>query len=523
MLSSETGMSADWVSQSLSRPADIPVDGEPLTAFVGPAPRGPVDRAVPVATAADFETQFGVPGFHCRMSLAVRQFFANGGRNARVVRVSGTARCGRIDLPGAAGALRLRARNPGTLEFLRASVDCDGVDADDTETFNLIVQRLRTSGSAWIDEQEYFRRVSVRADSRDYVGKVLTQSNLVTLEEPAPPERPALTIKTGSLRESGYVDLQPVEMASPAVTDYDLVGSAAAGTGLNALQSLDDIAHVCLISGAKDASIGPVALLAAERFCRQRQALLILDPPARWRSVHDVVSDQQRSGFASPNAVTWFPCARVRNAAGDCVLASATGAVAAALTMAGSARDVPRLHATALVMQRGDLRLDADLDSSAVQRLARVGVNALAQRSALHHELHGVVTQASHARVVDGLRQLDQRRDVLFVLRRLRLGTRWLARNDSGARQWRELRSQVMSFLAALQALGVLYGDHPEEAGFVRCDTDTQRALPAGSTGFLIGFRPAARAGLLTFRIVQSGSGCRIRELGTARELARTG
>jgi phage tail sheath protein FI len=508
---------------NLTRARAIPLAGEPPTAFIGPAPRGPVDRPVQLASAADFDRHFGVPGFHCRMGYAVRQFFANGGSNAWVVRVSGTMQRCVVAVPGPAGPLVLVARNPGPLEFLRASVDYDGVPDDAPHTFNLIVQRLREAQSAWIAEQEYFRRVTVAPESRDYVGKVLVQSSLVTLAEPAPAARPALTIKAGSLREAGYVGAAATPVHSPAPTDYDLIGATAEHTGLNALGQLPEIASVCLISGAEDASIGPVAMLAADRFCRERQALLIVDPPARWRTVDDVVSDQWRSGFASPNAVTWFPCLQVRNSSGEYQLASATGAVAAALATRAGIRDVPRLHDTALLLPRGGARLAATLDQHDVQRLARVGVNGLVRRSANHHELLGRITQARHACGAAGLRALEQRRDALFILRRLRRGTRWLAFTAAGPQQRRELVAQVQAFLKGLQAQGLLAGGAPGRAGFVRCDAQTNSGLTAGSVAFTVGLNLAGAAGGLTYRFTQSAAGCRISELGKATELALTG
>ncbi|MEE4186285.1 MAG: hypothetical protein V2J12_10990 [Gammaproteobacteria bacterium] len=515
--------SACFDPDSLDGAEDIAFAADPLTAFVGPAPRGPVDRPVQLSSAADFEKHFGVPGFRCRMGFALRQFFANGGGSAWVVRVSGTMQRRVVALPGPAGPLLLRARNPGPLEFLRASVDYDGVADDSPQAFNLIVQRLRADASIWIEEQEYFRRVTVMPDSRDYIGKVLEQSNLVSLAEPAPAERPALTIKAGSLREAGYVAAAATPMQNPAPGDYDLIGAAAAGTGLNALRGLQDIASVCLISGATDASIGPVAMVAADRFCRERQALLIVDPPARWRTVQDVVSDQQRSGFQSPNAVTWFPCTRVRDAAGESVLASAAGAVAAALASRVGTRDLPRLHDGALVMQRGGAQLDSRLDAHDLQRLARAGVNSLVRRSANHHELLGKVTQARHAAPGAGFRELEQRRDVLFILRRIRLGTRWLAATESGPQQWRALVTQVQAFLAALQESGMLAGGHRASGGFVRCDAQTNRGLPPGTVAFTVAMTLAGATRALTYRFTQAATGCRISELGKATELALTG
>lgn len=506
LASSEAG--PDWAGA-------IPVSGEPVTAFVGPAPRGPVDKAVRVTSLADFEKHFGVPDFHCRMEFAVRQFFANGGRNAVVVRVAGSQQCNRIHLPSVTGPIVLQARNPGPLEFLRASVDFDGIPEHDEERFNLVVQRLRSENSVWIDEQEYFRGLTIDATSRDYMGKILAQSTLVRFVGGPPESRPLLTIKPGTVREAGYVGTHAQAVTSPAPGDYDLVGSAAAGTGLAALEGLRDIAYLCLLSGAKDAALGPVVMLAAERFCRRQQALLIVDPPDRWTSVADVVSDQYRSDFASPNAVTWFPCARIRNAGGEKVLASATGSVAAALLQLSRTRQVERMHDDDLLMQRGGLRLDSDVSIADRIRLARVGVNTLIQRSAVHAQLLGDVTQARHANVIGGDDGLEQRQDVLFVLRRLREGTRWVAFNESTPRVWRALREQVEDYIAALLNEGVLAGSTPQQAGFVRCDQVTQQGLAdAHAVAFSFGIALHAPNEFLTYRIHQSPAGCRVCELG---------
>ncbi len=58
-----------------------------ITAFVGKAVRGPVDRPVTITSFADFERIFG--GLHRDMTLsyAVRDFFLNGGSQAVIVRL----------------------------------------------------------------------------------------------------------------------------------------------------------------------------------------------------------------------------------------------------------------------------------------------------------------------------------------------------------------------------------------------------------------------------------------------------
>jgi uncharacterized protein len=57
------------------------------TGFVGPTRRGFYDRSVRVASFAEFKRAFGSVSGDSDLSHAVRHFFANGGRDARIVRV----------------------------------------------------------------------------------------------------------------------------------------------------------------------------------------------------------------------------------------------------------------------------------------------------------------------------------------------------------------------------------------------------------------------------------------------------
>jgi len=529
-MSEDTSNSGIYLVDGSARGLPIPVDGDSLTAFVGPAPRGPVDHAVEIGSAEEFLRTFGTPERHCHMEFAIRQFFANGGRNAVVVRVCGTNARNRIHLKAGEGELILQARNPGPLEYLRASVDYDGIDIENNRAFNLVIQRLRSPGSAWIDEQEYYRGVSIDPGSRDYIGYLLSQSDLVTLGARAPEMRPDETIKSCTAKQAGYVEITGEHMHSPPPSDYDLIGSAAQGTGLNALEFLLDIGQVVLLSDSEGVALGPVALLAADRFCRKHQSMLIIDPPARWEKVDDVLSDQDRSGFSSPNAISWFPGVRVRNHQGERIVTTAAGSVAAALVASDRNDGVLQLHSEGPVMLRSGTRPAVALDEHDVQRLARVGVNSLVRRSALHLQLSGNVTQARYGNISGFRNELQMHRQVLYILRRIRSGTRWTFFNHSNPDTWQELRDQISEFLAELHARSVLAGDSVADAFFVKCDSDTNKGLQgeAGQVVFVVGFALRVPGEFLTFRFQRLDGKCRIAETAwqtrhEALELGRTG
>ncbi len=59
-----------------------------VTAFIGSAKSGPIDKAIHILSYSDFERRFGGLSDDSEMSYAVRQFFSNGGSDAWVVRVA---------------------------------------------------------------------------------------------------------------------------------------------------------------------------------------------------------------------------------------------------------------------------------------------------------------------------------------------------------------------------------------------------------------------------------------------------
>src|SRR5581483_1907173 len=185
-----------------SHPAGLPDSGQDLAghaitrvptgiaAFVGRTLKGPVNRAVAVSSFADFQRVFGGLWQPSTLSYAVDHFFENGGRSAFVVRVANSARPPTITLPAGSASLRLIGLNPGSREFLRASVDYDAIADNDDEHFNLVVQRVRSAGSEMIEDQEIFRRLSVREESSRHVTDILLESRLARVTGELPLHRP---------------------------------------------------------------------------------------------------------------------------------------------------------------------------------------------------------------------------------------------------------------------------------------------------------------------------------------------
>src|SRR5260370_12320501 len=180
-----------------------------VAAFVGRTLKGPVNRPVAISSFSDFQHIFGGLWQPAPVSCALDHYFEIGGRRAFVVRVANGARPPTITLPAGSSSLRLIGVNPGSREFLRASVDYDGIPEADTDSFNLVLQRVRSAGSELIEDQEIFRRLSVLAPSDRFITNALLESHLARVQGPVPVQRPERSAMRGSRSAIGYAVCNP--------------------------------------------------------------------------------------------------------------------------------------------------------------------------------------------------------------------------------------------------------------------------------------------------------------------------
>ena len=238
-----------------------------------------------------------------------------------------------------------------------------------------------------------------------------------------------------------------------------------------------------------------------------------------------MLNDQERSGFSSPNAVTWFPAVRTRNAQNESIAATMAGAVAAVLSPVHQLKAGLDFKSGGPIMVRGKAYLAAKVDPADVRRLARAGVNTLMQRSPLHIQLLGDITQARHTGLAGQWNELQLRQQVLFILRRIRYGTSWTSFHRSTPELWQDVRKQVADFLTELHARSLLAGEYAEKSFFVRCDADTNTDMAGrdGEIAFIVGFALRRPDEFLAFRIQCIRGTCRITQLGWQSSIARAG
>lgn len=442
-----------------------------LTAFVGRTLRGPLNQPIVVRSFADFQQHFGGLWQPSPLSYAVEHFFEQGGRQAVIVRVANAAAPATLSLKCGRETLRLEARAPGTREFLRASIDYDHVESGDEQSFNLVIQRVRSPGSERVEEQETFRSLSVDPQSPRYITSVLLESDLMRVRGSVPLVRPDRTLMAGTNLPVGYVNSNPDGDDGKPISDYDVIGSAARGTGLFALEGVDDLAFVYIPPLARVIDVGVSALLVATRFCRDKRAMLIVDPPSSWESAPEAIRSLRALDYRSDNALLFFPrIAAMDRLRGRVEVFGNGGAVAGLLSRSGEAVAAAVSEREAEPMLRSTAKLAKEVNSSDRWLLAAMGVNVLQSVRNPDREWPALRTLACGASASSDWSYLAQRRFALFVINAIERGTRWCAGLPNTAGTWMRVSSQISNFLSELRSAGAFASVPADQSFLVICD-----------------------------------------------------
>ncbi|MEO7773305.1 MAG: hypothetical protein ABIT36_02810 [Steroidobacteraceae bacterium] len=503
----------------------IPHAHTAITAFVGRTLKGPVNHPVTVHSFGEFQQRFGGLWQPSTLSYAVEQYFENGGATAVIVRVVNGGRAPHLDLPAGYGRLTLTGLSPGSREYLRASVDHDGITEAEPDLFNLVVQRLRTPGSELVEEQEIFRRLSILPESERFVTDVLAESALVRVAARAPQSRPERTAPRDPRNLIGYVASNTDGDDGDPLTDYDLIGSALNSTGLFALHDCDEFNLLCIPPLSRENDVGMCVLLVAARLCRTRHALLLVDSPSGWTSITDTLGVMPRWPFQSQDAVMFYPRLlafdRLR---GRFESFASSGAAAGMIARSETLGPLWSVTATDETVLRPGLRPTIAINEEDRVRLAQLGVNVLSSVRAPGRALLPMRTLAASSSAASDWRFLPARRLALFIVASIERGTRWVlsAQNTEFTRA--RARSQVEAFLAGLEQQGAFNGIIPhgvsgESGHFAICDERLNDAaqIEAGRFNLLFGFATSRASEFHTLLLTHTPGATSVRPVSVNR------
>jgi hypothetical protein len=477
----------------------IPIVTPTIVAFIGRTERGPLNEPVVVKGFDEFSRFFGGHVSYSFVSLAVQHFFWHGGELAVIVRVANRATRATLDLPAGREVLRLQARQPGSREHLRVSVDYDRVERA-LDKFNLVIQRVSRAGSQLVDDQEVFEALSTDPTDERFIVDALQDSELVRLVGPLPSYRPTATSPASPGQPIPYITVKQAGSDGDELTDYDVIGSNAEGTGLFALDALDRVDLVCVPS-PPERDLGSTSFLAATRYCERRRALLVWDPPWAWTSADAAVLALRTSAHASRHALTYFPRVRPRGDLGRYALGlPGCGVVAGMLArcdQSGVWHRMPAVDATL----KGGLAPLVEIGQTQAAVLQRMGVNTFVRLQPGVCALQGNVSFAGMGTVEALWQSLSASRVVSFVLRSIESETRWVFTARRPEQLAADLERQMWVFLSRLKQHGALAGAAPEQAFFVRTRAAREQGGNARDVtlSLRIGFAPRAPGEFLTY------------------------
>jgi len=257
-------------------------------------------------------------------------------------------------------------------------------------------------------------------------------------------------------------------------------------------------------------------LLVAGRFCRERRAMLIVDPPSTWASSAAALDGMRHWPFRSEDAAMFYPRVvafdRLR---GRFEMFAPCGVAAGMIARCDESWPVWSAAEGDDAILRPGLRPAWTVSISDRARLINAGINLLQSVRIAPKFAASPRTLASGAAAVSDWRYLSARRLALFVMTSIERGTRWMLFERNAEATWNLARGQVEAFLESLYAEGAFVGRSGEESYFAVCDEriNTVETMRAGKINLAFGFAATKPGEYHAFIVTHTMSGSRTRPI----------
>lgn len=481
-----------------------------ITAFIGRARRGPVNEPTRIQSFGDFERTFGGLWSESTMSYAVQHYFLNGGTDAIIVRIVHTGDADptkdAAKATATVGGLALEAANEGDWgNRLKAIVDHQTKDSTDNKLFNLTIQELASTDSTDdVVTSEVFRNVSTDPTSQRYVANVLeNQSVLVRVPE------------GGSIPDSQPAEAEDMFIGGDdggALVFKDYEGSETNRTGIFALDKADLFNLMCIPPFAHDTPVALSTWSAALAYCKERRAMLIVDPDPNWSSPDVVVNDSQTVTntlftLRDENSILYYPRIKMADPLQENRLAefAPCGVVAGIFARTDATRGIWKAPAGLDAGLAGVRELTYKMTDGENGKINPIGVNALRTFPVVGNVVWGARTLEGADVLASEWKYIPVRRLTLYIEESLYRGTQWVVFEPNDEPLWAQIRLNVGTFMQDLFRQGAFQGSSPREAYFVKCDkeTTTQSDIDKGIVNILVGFAPLKPAEFVVIKIQQ--------------------
>ena len=474
-----------------------------ITAFVGSALRGPTDDPVVINSNGDFERVFGGLWVDSSLGYAVKDFFQNGGSQAIIVRLHNGATPADI----ATGGLLLAASSVGKWgNNLVITVDHKTKDAANTKQFNLKIV-----------ENDPVTQQPVRVESMLNVSIDPADSRFVPLV--LKDDSQLVVVKKDANGNWSVPNARPGEGDTKATPNSGkdggalVVGSFVGGTlradkkGLYALEKADLFNLLCIPPYLPEGNVDTNLVEEAVKYCEDKRAMLLIDPPAAWDTVAEVIAGLPNVSPTSKNAALFFPRLRQPNLLRENKLEDFVpcGAVAGVFARTDAQRGVWKAPAGLDATLVGVPQLTVPLTNAENGQLNPLGVNCLRTMPAVGRVVWGSRTRRGNDQLASEWKYIPVRRTALFIEETLYRALQWVVFEPNDEPLWAQIRLNVGAFMNSLFRQGAFQGQSPREAYFVKCDKDTttQNDIDRGIVNILVGFAPLKPAEFVVIKLQQ--------------------
>ena len=263
--------------------------------------------------------------------------------------------------------------------------------------------------------------------------------------------------------------------------------------------------------------MGLSTLLVAARVCRERHALLIVDPPASWSTPRAALEALRLWPFRSDCAVMYYPRVQAFDRLrGRVEVFASCGAAAGMIARSDETWPVWSAAENEEAVLRPGLRPAVPVNDAERVRLSQAGVNTLV---AVRGGARTGLSPRTLAAGGSDWRYLSARRLALFVAASIEQGTRWVLLEHNGPATWERAQAQVEAFLDELAAQGAFAGAAADESHFVIADerVNGPKTLAEGKFNLLFGFATSKPGAFDTWLVTQQAGASRVRPVTVNR------
>jgi phage tail sheath protein FI len=497
--------------------ASKPIEGvgTSICAFVGLAPGGPVNVPMRISNWTQFAKIYGdpnepengpfMPGAY--LAHSVYGFFQNGGGLCWIVRIGGG------DGAAPAKLAALPSSTDDNVEAFRAiakgsaegdvSIQLDEETAPKEGGSGESTYKLTVSAG---DQTETHEGLTLNKKNKSYiVTKVNAASKLIKLEETGASLPDEMRVpRTGKYALA--IPAVPVGEVKPK----EFEGDVAKRSGLGGLAAIDEVTMVCmpdlmtLYKEGEDVAVRDLQGKILAHCENMSDRMAILDAPPNMLPQDILEWRMNTAGYDSKFATLYYPWLEVMDPlTNQPIYVPPSGHVAGVWARTDTSRGVHKAPANEVVLGTNGLGFQVTQEEQG--GLNKVGINCIRSFPGRGIRIWGARTLSSDPE----WRYLNVRRLFNYVAESIMEGTQWSVFEPNDEMLWTQLRIAASNFLTRCWREGMLFGSTPDQAFFVKCDSETNPpdVIEAGQVICEIGISPVKPAEFVVFRISQFTAG----------------